>query len=50
MAYKMHTRVLVVKTGGKRLFERLRRRWEDNINTNLKQRGCEYRLDSSGSG
>jgi hypothetical protein len=29
--------VLVEKHEGKRTFERLRRRWEDNIKMNLKQ-------------
>jgi hypothetical protein len=33
-------RVLVRKHGGKRPFERLRRRWEDNIKMDLQEVGC----------
>jgi hypothetical protein len=40
--------ILVGKPVGKRLLERHRNRWEDNIKINLKARGCG--LDSSGSG
>jgi len=34
-------RVLVGKRGGKRPLGRLRRRWEDNIKTDLQEVGCE---------
>jgi hypothetical protein len=44
-AYK----ILVGKSEGKRLLERLTRKWEDNINMNLREIGCEE-LDPSGSG
>jgi len=33
-------RVLVVKPEGKRLFRRPRRRWDDNIEMDLKELGC----------
>jgi hypothetical protein len=33
-------RVLVGKPGGKRPLGRRRRRWEDNIKTNLQEVGC----------
>ena len=35
-------RVLVGKAEGRRALERLRRRWVDNIRTNLQEVGCGY--------
>jgi hypothetical protein len=44
-------RVLVGKPDGKRLLGRTTRKWEDNINTDLKKVGCGgYGLDRCGSG
>jgi len=40
-------RVLVVKLEGKRLLQRPRRRWVDNIRTDLQEVGCGY-MDWSG--
>ena len=34
-------RVLVGKPEGKRLLRRTRRRWEDNIKTDLREMGCD---------
>jgi len=35
-------RVLLVKPEGRRLLGRLRRRWVDNIRTDLQEVGCGY--------
>jgi len=44
-------RVSVGKSEGKRALEIPRRRWEDNINMDLQEVGCEgYGLDRAGSG
>ena len=40
-------RVLVWKPDLKRPLERPRRRWEDNIKMELREVGCDPRLDSS---
>jgi hypothetical protein len=37
------------KTEEEKPFGRRRHRWEDNIETNFKEIGCENKLDSSGS-
>jgi hypothetical protein len=37
--------VLVSKTEGKRLLERPRRRWEDNIKMDLQEVGCGNRIE-----
>jgi hypothetical protein len=42
-------RVLVRKTEGKRPLERPRRRWENNIKTNLQSVESGYGLDRCGS-
>ena len=42
--------VLVGKSEGKRLLERPRRRWEDNITMDLGKVGWGHGLDRSGSG
>jgi hypothetical protein len=43
-------RVLVGRPEGMRLLGRPRRRWEDNIKTNLQDGGWGHRLVLSGSG
>ena len=43
-------RVLVGKTEGKRPLGRPRRRWEDNIERNLREVGWGWRLDGVGPG
>jgi len=43
-------RVLVGKPEGKRPLGRTRRRWEDNIKTDLQKVGLGYGLDRAGSG
>jgi hypothetical protein len=43
-------RVLVRIPNGKRPLGRSRRKWKDNIKTNLQEAGWEHGLDASGSG
>jgi hypothetical protein len=43
-------RALVGKPEGRRLLERPRRRWEDNIKMDLREVGWGHGLDQSGSG
>ena len=43
-------RVLVEKPEGRRPLERPRRRWEDNIKTDLREVGWRHGRDLSGSG
>jgi hypothetical protein len=43
-------RVLVGRPEGKKLLARPRRRWEDNINMDLREIGINRELDSAGSG
>jgi hypothetical protein len=43
-------RALVGKPEGRRPLGRPRRRWEDNIKTDLQEVGWRHRLDQSGSG
>ena len=43
-------RVLVGKPEGRRLLERPRRRWENNIKIDLREVGPEHGLDRSGLG
>ena len=43
-------RVLVVKPEGRRLLERPRRRWEDNIKMGLQEVGCGGHRIGTGGG
>jgi hypothetical protein len=43
-------RPLVGKPEGRSPLERPRRRWEDNIKTDLREVGWGYKVDRSGSG
>jgi hypothetical protein len=42
-------RVLVGNAEGRRPLERHRRRWDDNVKTNLRELGGKHGLDRSGS-